>query len=93
MEVEREQVLKKPLTKTEQSIIDGLVIRNHPEVITNPFSGESFLLQPKAVALHDFIKGYEVLIHSGKTNNIRLFDSARSLFNKLYPNTYMGLLN
>lgn len=93
MEVEKEQPLKKPLTKTEQSIIDGLEIKNYPEIVSNRFSGERVMLQPKAVALYDFIRGYEALIAKEQTKNIRLFDTARYLFRKLWPNSYRTLLD
>lgn len=93
METEIEQKLKKPLTKTEQGIIDQLDIRNHPEIVKNPYTQEEFLLQPKAVALYDLIKGCESSIGGGETKLIGLFDKARNIFRKLYPNTYMSLLD
>jgi len=93
MEVELEQPQKKPLTKTEQKLIDELSKRQHPEVVINPYTGERVMLQPKAVALYDFIKGYEVLISNGSVSNIKLFDTARYLFQKLWPNSYMKLLD
>jgi hypothetical protein len=93
MEVEKEQKLNKPLTKTEQELIDGLQIGLHPVIVSNPFSGERVMLQPKAVALYDYIKGYEIMIQQRKTTNLRLFDTARYLFQKLWPNSYMRLLD
>lgn len=93
MEVEKEVKQKKPLTKTEQTLLDELQIGKHPTIVTHPFSKERFMLEPKAVALYDYIKGYEKMIHMGKTKNIRQFDTARYLFMKLWPNTYMNLLD
>lgn len=84
---------KKPFTKTEQKLIDELAIGTVPEVVENPFSGVSVTLEPQGVALYDFIKGYEITIAQGKTTNIRQFDMARGLFRKLYPNSYMELLD
>lgn len=93
MEVEQEQKLKKPLTKTEQELINTLQIGQHPVIVTNPFSKERVMLQPKAVALYDYIKEYELLINQRKKTNIRMFDTARYLFQKLWPNSYMALLD
>lgn len=93
MQVEREQKPKKPLSKTEQALLDELEVRQHPEIVCNLVSGEQVMLQPKAVALYDFIKGYEKLISTGQVTNIRKFDSARYLFLKLWPESYMKLLD
>lgn len=93
MEVEKEIPQKKALTKTEQSLINELQIEEHPTIVHNPFSGEAVMLQPKAVALYDYIKGYELLINNNATKNIKQFDMARSLFRKLWPKSYMVLLD
>lgn len=93
MEVEKELKPKKPLSKTEQTLLSELQIANHPSIIYHPFTREGFMLEPKAVALYDYIKGYEKMIHMSKTKNIKQFDMARNLFNKLWPNTYMNLLD
>ncbi len=93
MIAEKENTLKKPLTKTEQKLIDELKFGDIPVVVRNTFSGEQVMLEPKAVALYDYIKGYEVLIQTGKVSNIRQFDTARYLFQKLWPNSYMALLD
>lgn len=93
MQVELEQKPKKPLSKTEQTLLDELEVRQHPEIVRNPASGEQVMLQPKAVALYDFIKGYEKMISTGQITNIRKFDTARYLFMKLWPDSYMRLLD
>lgn len=93
MEVEKEVKPKKPLSKTEQTLLSELQIANHPSIIYHPYSLQGFMLEPKAVALYDYIKGYEKMIHMGKTKNIKQFDMARYLFMKLWPNTYMNLLD
>ena len=86
MEVEQE-VKQKSLSKTEQNLLDALQIGNHPTIIKN------VMLQPKAVALYDYIKGYEFMIRQRKTTNIKQFDMARGLFRKLWPNSYISLLD
>ena len=37
----------------------GLTVGTKSETITNPFSGESCVLSPEAVAVYDTIKGCE----------------------------------
>jgi len=91
--MEKEQTLKKSLTKTEQKLLDELLILSEPEMATNPYSGVQVILEPKGVALYDYIKGYEKLLNQGKITNIRQFDTARYLFQKLYPESYMKLLD
>ena len=81
------------LTKAEQNLLDSLEVGKKPEVVYNELTGAKELLEPQAVALFDFIKGMEYSIHIGKTKDIRLFDRARYLFLKLYPNAYMNLLD
>lgn len=93
MNVEQEVKQKKPLSKTEQQLLDELEVKKHPTIVYNSFSGEAVMLQPKAVALYDYIKGYELLINRGVTKNIRQFDMAKELFMKLWPNSYMSLLD
>lgn len=93
MEVEKEAKQKNPLSKTEQTLLEELEVKAHPTIVYHPFSKEAFMLEPKAVALYDYIKGYELLIHMDKTKNIRQFDMARGLFRKLWPVTYMNLLD
>lgn len=75
------------LTKTDQKLIDELELGLHPEVIANPFSGREVTLPPLGVALYDYIKGCEI------TGNYKMFDTARLLFAKLYPDEYMILLD
>lgn len=90
---EKENAPKKPLTKTEQNLISELRIGDTPAIVRNPYSGEQVMLEPKAVALYDFIKGYEALLQTRKVSNIKKFDTARYLFHKLWPNSYMALLD
>lgn len=72
---------------TDEKFIAQLKLRDEPETVTNPFSGESCELEPLAVALHDFIKGCEV------TNNYLNFDRALSIFRQRWPEEYMILLD
>jgi hypothetical protein len=76
------------LNKTQERIIADLQIGDVDETITNPYSGVSCVLEPKAVALYDFIKGCEALGSYGKD-----FDQARYAFAELWPNEYTKLLD
>lgn len=91
MKAEKENNAK--LSAADQKLISELEIGKDSEVVRNPFSGDEVLLEPKAVALHDFIKGSEVLIAQGNSKLIGNFDRARNIFRKLYPNAYSTLLD
>ena len=57
------------------------------EMITNPFSGESCLLSPEAVAVYDTIRGCELF---GDYVGVR---KGLDWFRKYYPAEYMVLLD
>ena len=77
----------KKLTKTEVHILSILEVGDSYEDVRNPFSGVVCHLHPVAVALHDYIKGCEML------GQYKYFDKARYLFAKLWPDEYMQLLD
>jgi len=87
----KEKTLK--LTKAEQNLIDSLEIGTVPAIVKNIFTGAEEHLDAQGVALYDFIKGSEYLINQRKMKDVRLFDRARFLFLKLYPDAYMNLLD
>ena len=62
-------------------------VLDKPEVIKNPFSGESVELPPDAVAVYDTIKGAEAL---GETEHLR---KGLDWFIKNEPDAYMKLLD
>jgi hypothetical protein len=62
-------------------------VLDKPEVIKNPFSGESVELPPDAVAVYDCIKGAEAL---GETEHLR---KGLDWFIKNEPDAYMKLLD
>ena len=57
------------------------------EIVRNPYSGYSCELDPRGVALYDFIKGCEAL------NLYTKLQLALTLFRKLYPSEYYTLLD
>lgn len=65
----------------------GLRIGSEPETISNPYSGESVLLDPLAVAVYDTIKGAEVV------EDYPMVRKGLDWFRKHYPAEYMVLLD
>ena len=62
-------------------------VLDKPEVIKNPFSGESVELPPDAVAVYDCIKGAEMI---GNSDHLR---KGIDWFIKNEPEAYMKLLD
>jgi hypothetical protein len=64
-----------------------LVLDEHPVEITNPFSGESCVLTPEAVAVYDTIKGAEMI---GDWTTVQ---QGIDWFIENFPSEYMTLLD
>ena len=64
-----------------------IMIGSKSEEITNPFSGNSCMLEPEAVAVYDVIKGAEML---GEYGDVR---KGLDWFIDNYPSEYMTLLD
>ena len=47
--------------KTVKELFPGIMVGTENEVITNPFSGESWDCTPDEVAVYDLLKGCEML--------------------------------
>lgn len=75
------------LTNAEQKLLDQLDLGAGPEIVTNPYSGRSVELDAQCVALHDFIKGCEIV------GDFKQFDLGRQLFSKLNSTAYMILID
>lgn len=67
--------------------INELDIFDEPEMVRNPYSGESCELSPTAVAVYDYIKGCELF---GDYNGVR---EGLDWFRANYPREYMILLD
>jgi len=65
--------------------IELALIDTEPQTVTNPFSGESCVLEPEAVAMYDYIKGCEICGTD--------FSDVMEEFIKRYPEEYMILLD
>ncbi len=64
-----------------------LSIGQESEEIRNPFSGAKVILDPVEVAVHDYIKGCEIM------QVYDHFDDARHWFMEKNPQAYMILLD
>lgn len=62
-----------------------IILDDVDKEVTNPFSGESAMLCPEAIAVYDYIKGAEYLGHS--------FREQLHYFMKKWPAEYMTLLD
>lgn len=65
----------------------GMFVGTECEMVVNPFSGESCLLSPEAVAVYDTIRGCELF---GDYDGVR---KGLDWFRKNYPTEYMVLLD
>lgn len=66
---------------------DCLILDTEPVLVKNPFSGESVMLTPEAVAVYDTIQGCEM------TGNYKMIRKGLDWFRKHYPAEYMILLD
>jgi hypothetical protein len=64
-----------------------LILDDHPVEVRNPFSGESCMLTPEAVAVYDSIKGAEMI---GDWTTVR---QGIDWFIDNFPEEYMTLLD
>jgi hypothetical protein len=74
----------------KEIVLDGIelvLIDTESEEITNPYSGQSCILVPEAIALYDYIKGCEVV------GNGKGLSKGLSVFVKHWPKEYMILLD
>lgn len=74
----------------EEFILDGIKLVNmdaEPQEITNPYSGQSCMLEPKAISLYDYIKGCETLGES------EWLSQGLEVFLNHWPKEYMILLD
>ena len=66
---------------------DCMILDSEPVEVTNPFSGESCMLEPDAVAVYDTLKGAEMF------GRYDLVEKGCAWFRKYFPNEYMILLD
>jgi hypothetical protein len=64
-----------------------LILDDAPVEVTNPFSGESCILTPEAVAVYDSIRGAEMI------GNWTLGQQGIEWFIENFPSEYMILLD
>ena len=66
---------------------DCTIYDKEPVVVTNPFSGESCVLTPEAVAVYDTLKGAEMV------QDYNLVRKGLDWFSENFPKEYMILLD
>ena len=66
---------------------DCMILDDAPVEVQNPFSGESCMLTPEAVAVYDVIKGREMF------GDYDTMDKGLAWFAKYFPKEYMTLLD
>lgn len=66
---------------------DCMILDTEPQMIRNPFSGESIMLQPDEIAVYDTIMG------GNMTGNYKLVRKGIDWFMKHNPAAYMVLLD
>lgn len=72
---------------SDEQLLNSLELAEEDEYVTNPYSGQGCKLDPLGVALHDYIKGCEMLNqHTRMQQGLRIFAEK-------YPNEYMILLD
>ena len=64
-----------------------MILDAEPVRITNPFSGESCMLEPDAVAVYDCIMGAQYI------NDYKTIRKGLDWFRKYFPAEYMTLLD
>ena len=64
-----------------------MILDAEPVRVTNPFSGESCMLEPDAVAVYDCIMG------ANMTGNYKIVEKGCDWFRRYFPAEYMTLLD
>lgn len=73
------------------------IVLDEPETVSNPFTGESVLLSPDAVAVYDVLMGAQLFAQGAKGEKAdKAWDVVRAgldWFRKHEPRAYMVLLD
>jgi hypothetical protein len=72
---------------TRKLPFECMILDSEPVEVQNPFSGESCMLEPDAVAVYDTIRGCEMF---GQYDMVR---KGLDWFRKYFPAEYMVLLD
>ena len=60
---------------------------DEPQLVQNPFSGETIMLEPAAIAVYDTIMGANMI------GDYKTVEKGCSWFRKFFPKEYMVLLD
>lgn len=66
---------------------DCMVLDKEPVLVKNPFSGESCMLTPEAVAVYDSLRGAEMM------GDFKMLRKGLDWFRQYFPEEYMVLLD
>jgi hypothetical protein len=66
---------------------DCTVYDSEPQVVTNPFSGDSVMLAPAAIAVYDTVMGANMI------GDYKTVQKGVTWFRKYFPKEYMVLLD
>lgn len=66
---------------------DCMILDKEPVRVQNPFSGESCMLTPEAVAVYDCLRGAEMV------GDYKMLRKGLDWFRKHFPEEYMVLLD
>ena len=66
---------------------DCMILDTEPAEVRNPFSGESCVLEPDAIAVYDCIMGAQYI------NDYKTIRKGLDWFRKYFPKEYMVLLD
>ena len=66
---------------------DCMILDEEPVEVTNPFSGESCMLTPEAVAVYDSMMGAEMI------GDYKMLRKGLDWFRQYFPKEYMVLLD
>ena len=76
-----------PISRARRKLPFDCEVLEHPEEITNKFSGEKVMLEPDAVAVYDSIKGAEMV------GEYDMVQKGIDWFIRNEPKAYMKLLD
>jgi hypothetical protein len=75
------------MTKEIKLPFDCTVYDDEPQLVQNPFSGETVMLEPMAIAVYDTVMGANMI------GDYKTVQKGVTWFRKYFPKEYMVLLD
>ncbi len=79
--------MMKLLTEEEKALVADLMVGTENETVKNPYTGDSAILCPEAVALYDLIKGAEMV------SDFETVETGLAIFRTNWASEYIKLLD